>query len=590
MKKLILCAVLFSFLFNFQPALANDDLKARLEEIEKAFSLIATSAGFGEMSVPEGFRFVNNLKMGSIGDEVRYLQIVLNSDNDTKIADSGIGSSGQETIYFGPATHRAVVRFQEKHASEVLRPIGLTTGTGVVGSLTRTKLNKIIGSIDPGSTSGNDILKVLLEIQKTIKDLKERLDKLEIPDPDNDTDAKGEIDCSSSTTDSITVSYTVEDATNASLFRGTTRVKTIGRGDNDGTHVDRNLSAGTSYRYYLYDGLTSSSARLDTVSCSTKQEPTTEGNYYIKSVAGEKKSYIPKEAMNMIRVEAVDSKGGLATPARGFTVKANIYSGSDLKRSANATYIENIKKWEFSTLAPEEGGFYRLEIVLDCSGGNKDCASYAAGGNAKKIFYFTVQDVILVVGTGLQARTIDLTDGNWANAKKQCEDLGNGWQLPTINQLKILYSKKVSFGGFRNKNYWSRTTDGEDKAKIVNFNNGDEGSAPRTIIGPSVRCVRVFSVVEVPGANFSTRAFNDGAGTWEYAKEYCESLGWKLPTLVQMRTMRAKQTEIGGFLSQRYWTVNKPNENEARTINVVTGLEEVIPLNRNIAFRCIKEN
>ncbi len=85
----------------------------------------------------------SNLSVGSQGVQVALLQQILNRDPDTQVANSGAGSPGMESTYFGPLTKLAVMRFQTKYANEVLAPAGLIGGTGYVGTYTRLKLNSL---------------------------------------------------------------------------------------------------------------------------------------------------------------------------------------------------------------------------------------------------------------------------------------------------------------------------------------------------------------------------------------------------------------------------------------------------------------
>lgn len=83
----------------------------------------------------------NNLYFGMKNSaEVSCLQKFLQSQG------SEIYPEGLITGNFLSLTQQAVIRFQEKYADEVLKPLGLASGTGFVGSLTRTKINQLTGS------------------------------------------------------------------------------------------------------------------------------------------------------------------------------------------------------------------------------------------------------------------------------------------------------------------------------------------------------------------------------------------------------------------------------------------------------------
>ena len=113
------------------------------------------TASFG--SIPAGFTFTKNLTLASKGEEVKYLQVFLNSDPTTQVAASGVGSAGKETTYFGNATKAAVKKFQTKY--------GITPVAGYWGSISRAKANALLAAgtttpvtpvtpVDTGCTAG----------------------------------------------------------------------------------------------------------------------------------------------------------------------------------------------------------------------------------------------------------------------------------------------------------------------------------------------------------------------------------------------------------------------------------------------------
>lgn len=97
-----------------------------------------------------------NLQIGDTGADVMKLQQFLNDELSTPLAQSGAGSPGSETQYYGSITAAGVKRFQEKYRSDILDQAGLSSGTNFFWTLTRAKANDVCASAPSDTDDGDD--------------------------------------------------------------------------------------------------------------------------------------------------------------------------------------------------------------------------------------------------------------------------------------------------------------------------------------------------------------------------------------------------------------------------------------------------
>ena len=105
----------------------------------------------------------------------------------------------------------------------------------------------------------------------------------------------GSIRCTAETKNSITLSYNLENGNTAAVFRGDDRIYAIGSGTRSGSFIESGLAPGTTYEFYLRNGLFAYSDQLSRVVCRTKDQSVVEPK---------KEFYIQKSVKSLERENA----------------------------------------------------------------------------------------------------------------------------------------------------------------------------------------------------------------------------------------------------------------------------------------------
>lgn len=170
----------------------------------------------------------------------------------------------------------------------------------------------------------------------------------------------------------------------------------------------------------------------------------------------------------------------------------------------------------------------------------------------------------------LEVMTEDLGEltMNWDDAMKACAALGDGWRLPTKDELNILYENKDKIGGFGNDdywNYWSSTENDYSSAWLQNFYDGSEpnfGNMPplgnvRAIRGSYEEGTVEISTKTVKIGDLEIMTEDLGEMNWYDADKACTNLGdgWRLPTYNELEYLCGIKDEIGGFIEDTYWCI-----------------------------------
>ena len=109
------------------------------------------------------------------------------------------------------------------------------------------------------------------------------------------------------------------------------------------------------------------------------------------------------------------------------------------------------------------------------------------------------QNAAKIIGKPYQLKNIEVARNdfpntqNWNDAIAKCNKLGEGWRLPTKNELNKLYKNKKKIGGFKDSYlddfYWSSAEKENLVAPGQDFFNGNQSTANKHLKN-YVRAVR----------------------------------------------------------------------------------------------------
>ncbi len=98
-------------------------------------------------------------------------------------------------------------------------------------------------------------------------------------------------------------------------------------------------------------------------------------------------------------------------------------------------------------------------------------------------------DAASVIGTPFKLGKIEVAAKDlpmmlsWDPATAAVKGFGDGWRLPTKDELNEIYKNKSRLGGFANDTYWTSEEKDEFNARTVNFSSGKEGSFSKIYSG-----------------------------------------------------------------------------------------------------------
>jgi hypothetical protein len=261
-----------------------------------------------------------------------------------------------------------------------------------------------------------------------------------------------------------------------------------------------------------------------------------------------------------------------------------------------------VGQMKFLVVRTSRGAIQELQDESAYKRNFQPCTSIFSGGNnqTQKIIKYN-PNASTIIGTPITIGTLMIASKDmpepldWWGAKEECLRLGDGWRLPTKEELDLIYENKSRIGNFKQSGYWSisqsanqMTNDGElilawsksfktgiktdyEKKYPANVRAVKTGVANSEVKEPIKEPIKEpaklpvkINIIGTPIKIFNFEvAENDFPGgekmTWEEAKKACESLGdgWRLPTKEELNILYLNKKNFNGIVDNSYWSSTK---------------------------------
>lgn len=185
-----------------------------------------------------------------------------------------------------------------------------------------------------------------------------------------------------------------------------------------------------------------------------------------------------------------DPSGGFSADATTFTVTLSGYLGSGIPVQARLTDLTTVVA---SATATVSGTGVTLTVPENMGAARTIVFGYVKGGTFKEIKRgMQAKDENIDMGGGTVIEPDSGQKMTWQQAIDYCSSKGDGWRLPTQNELVYYWCVEPSIPAdskFSAGEYWSSTESGSEEAWIVDFSDGYTNDLNKTQ-SFHVRCIR----------------------------------------------------------------------------------------------------